>query len=168
MPFQVNRAPIALNDIIGAKSWPVNQSLLADQVVATVESLELYMLAGSEVVNGAVNATAAGGFQLGALIVPTNEWWFVHSIGIWANMGVGQAIDMKAGWYSNQVPGGSAYFAFGTGYQAVATAAGQIAWGGGNPHQWLRPGAQPMALVTSVAAAPVLVQGHLEITRVRI
>lgn len=168
MPFQINRAPLGLNDLIGGKTWPVNQDHMADQVVSVIESLDLYMLANSEIVGGAANPGAAGGFQLSALIVPSGEWWYCHKFSAFtAGMGAGQSISFKLGFFNNQVAGGSSYWSQ---PEAVTdtTAVGQIGWAGWLPRCWLRPGMQFLVQVEAIAAGPININGSAEITRIRI
>lgn len=81
MAFQINRRPIAIDDVVGAKSWPNTMSQMADQLVAIYDCTEEFDFARRAGVN--LPGTSSGGataqtYQ--AWTIPSSEAWWIEAI----------------------------------------------------------------------------------------
>lgn len=148
MAFQINRRAIAIDDSLGAKTWPQVQTALADQVVATydvtTEFLENLRYGGN--IYGGSNTGGTANRQsttTNQLVVPAGERWFVESVSAYTpvGLGVGASATKTVLSVSRVGTGDLAVTGPATEYnvQGVAWSAGEVVIHGWEPHAWYGP-----------------------------
>lgn len=148
MAFQLNRRAIAIDDSLGAKTWPTVQTALADQVVAiydvTGEFLENLRYGGN--IYGGSNTGGTAFRQTTAaaqLVVPSNERWFVKQVNAYTPVGitVGGNVTKTVLSVSRVGIGDTAVTGAAVEYnvQGVTWAAAEVAFHGWEAEQWYGP-----------------------------
>lgn len=169
MPFEIGKLSKGLASILALRMQGKTPGILADQVVQTVEGLELFLLDNrvyiqanqnvAPVVGG--NVFPAGALPNGELKVPAGELWYVWALVISVTNGGATAIDIcgTANLDGNpiQVPV--------TDFEAAAINQHvRVANRGGF---WAGPGSQLGFAVRSVTGAPVI-NGSCVVSRLRV
>lgn len=85
--YQINRVPLALSDLIGAKAWTTNPASMNDALQLVYDSKLEFLMSRSEVVQYSSNTNAVG--AVAALLCPSDQLWFVHSAAAQISVGAG-------------------------------------------------------------------------------
>lgn len=87
MPWQINRRPVGVDDVLGAKSWPSTISQMADQLVAVYDTsaeFDFARRAGQLLIGTTAGTATLQTWQ--AWVIPADEAWYIEAMS--ANYGV--------------------------------------------------------------------------------
>lgn len=162
MPFAIGKYARALPSLLDLKERGQGPGEFSEQVVGTIDLVQLYLLQGRET-NNTVNQAApvVGQNSWGTpLFVPANEVWYVHQYFCTSQVGAGAAVDLCP----SMNPDGTAGFPLGP---YVAGAATQNVRAGMNAPFIATPGTELTFCVRSVTLAPSIA-GALLVTKLRV
>lgn len=163
MPFEIGKLARGLAAALNLKERGRTPGILADQVVETIESRDLFLLDSREFTGFFTNNAPANGFNFFTtrMAVPPGELWYVWHYIVVVTNGVGVTADLCPAINLDGVGAGAV-----VGRYEASLASQSIRLGNDRPF-WAGPGSDFGFVVRSLAGAPS-VQGGAIITRLRI
>lgn len=168
MPYDLNRVPVGLKDLLGGNSWAQFQHEIADQLVTVFDARAEYLARQIQCEAGSQGIIAAGfTTAIGLQPVPFNAWYWIENFTLWqaAGAGVGDTWEVAPAIVIPQTIGGGSSYLIGPTTRATS---GQ--WLGVNwpVRMWVPPATAFHIFAKEKAGANPTVSSTLVYTRVAV